>query len=103
MEAILNEEVGLLPCKGLSTKILLWEIVHISMLLAIVWLALVLNDYFHACKPIKTNFFLLMLERFWIECHTANPLTPKILLIILLTACQIILIMLVWRILYRIN
>ena len=43
----------------------------------------------------KTNFYLLMLERFWIECHTANPLTPKILLIILLTACQIILIMLV--------
>ena len=26
MEAILNEEVGLLPCKGLSTKIVLWEI-----------------------------------------------------------------------------
>ena len=103
MEAILNEEVGLLPCKGLSTKILLWEIVHICMLLAIVWLALVFNDYFHACKPIKTNFFLLMLERFWIECHTANPLTPKILLMILLIACQIILIMLVWRILYRIN
>ena len=25
MEAILNEEVGLLPCKGLSTKIVLWE------------------------------------------------------------------------------
>ena len=95
MEAILNEEVGLLPCKGLSTKILLWEIVHICMLLAIVWLALVFNDYFHACKPIKTNFFLLMLERFWIECHTANPLTPKILLMILLIACQIILIMLV--------
>ena len=52
MEAILNEEVGLLPCKGLSTESVLWEIVHICMLLAIVWLALVFNDYFHACIPI---------------------------------------------------
>ena len=32
-----------------------------------------------------------------------NPLTPKILLVILLTVCQTILIMLVWRIWYHIN
>ena len=33
----------------------------------------------------------------------ANPLTPEIFLVILLTVCQMILIMLVWRIWYRIN
>ena len=32
-----------------------------------------------------------------------NPLTPEIFLVILLTVCQTILIMLVWRIWYRIN
>ena len=32
-----------------------------------------------------------------------NPLTPKISLVILLTVCQMILIMLVWRIWYWIN
>ena len=32
-----------------------------------------------------------------------NPLTPKILLVILLNVCQMILIMLVWRIWYWIN
>ena len=32
-----------------------------------------------------------------------NPLIPKISLVILLTVCQMILIMLVWRIWYWIN
>ena len=32
-----------------------------------------------------------------------NPLTPKISLVILLTVCHIVLVMLVWRIWYRIN
>ena len=32
-----------------------------------------------------------------------NPVTPKISVVILLTVCQMILIMLVWRIWYRIN
>ena len=32
-----------------------------------------------------------------------NPLTPKISLVILLNVCQMILIMLVWRIWYWIN
>ena len=34
-------------------------------------------------------------------CISFNPLTPKISLVILLTVCQTILIMLVWRIWYR--
>ena len=37
----------------------------------------------------------------WVK--TINPLTPKISLVILSTVCQMILIMLVWRIWYRIN
>ena len=32
-----------------------------------------------------------------------NPLTPKISLVILLTVCQTIIIMFVWRIWYQIN
>ena len=32
-----------------------------------------------------------------------NPLTPKILLVILPSVCQVILIMLVWRIWYQVN
>ena len=36
-------------------------------------------------------------------CISFNPLTPKISLVILLTVCQTILIMLVWRIWYQIN
>ena len=32
-----------------------------------------------------------------------NPLTPKISVVILLTVCQMILIMLAWRIWYQIN
>ena len=44
-----------------------------------------------------TGYFLFQV------CYLLNPLTLKISLVILLTVCQMILIMLVWRMWYWIN
>ena len=40
---------------------------------------------------------------FNIPCGLVNPLTPKVSLVILLTVCQTVLVMLVWRIWFWIN
>ena len=46
---------------------------------------------------------LLVYDHFHNPCDLNNPLTPMILLVILLTVCHTVLVMLVWRIWYWIN
>ena len=62
------------------------------------------NYLCHCYRKYKENSVENMNANVRVErVKTINPLTPKISSVILSTVCQMILIMLVWRIWYRIN
>ena len=89
-----------------------WLLIYpYSILTQILRITVKVNDsQFKKPLVVKQIFLVITIRnetrkvwRIWLLMLEFNPLTPKISLVILPSVCQVILIMLVWRIWYRVN